>query len=184
MPVRLAYAVLVGLVGAGLVHIAILLLLPDFSQRDAWSRLAMVSDVYRFVDLDRLGGSEPVVRADDPLFRAAACRFDLADGLVQISTPGNVPYWSVSIYDRSGQNVYSFNDRIAEGRVLDFVVLTPAQMLEVRKEFPEEVGNSIFVEIPIGEGILVVRGFVPDSSWDPAMSSFLGEMSCVPTPSG
>src|SRR5690606_14380124 len=113
------------------------LLLPDFSQRDAWSRLSMVSDLYRVVPLDTLTGGEPVIRSDDPLFQAAACRFDLTDGLVQISTPGNVPYWSVSIYDRAGQNVYSFNDRTAEGRVLDFVVLTPAQMLEVRKEFPE-----------------------------------------------
>ncbi len=181
MLVRLAYAVLVGLVGAGLVHIAILLLLPGFSQRDAWSRLSMVSDLYRVVRLDTLTGGEPVIRSDDPLFHVGACRFDLTDGLVQISGEGRVPYWSVSIYDRSGQNVYSFNDRTAEGQILDFVVLTPAQMLEVRKEFPDEVGSSIFVESPISEGILVVRGFVPDSSWEPTVSAFFSGMTCLPT---
>jgi len=37
---KLLYAVLLGLIGAGIVHIVILILLPLFSQRDAWSRLA------------------------------------------------------------------------------------------------------------------------------------------------
>ena len=46
---KLLYALLVGLFGAGIVHIAILFLVPDFSERDVWSRLAMVSDYYRVV---------------------------------------------------------------------------------------------------------------------------------------
>jgi len=35
---RLFHAVLLGLVGAGIVHIVVLLLVPEFSERDAWSR--------------------------------------------------------------------------------------------------------------------------------------------------
>jgi uncharacterized membrane protein len=34
---RLFYILLIGIVGAGIVHIAVLLLLPQFSERDAWS---------------------------------------------------------------------------------------------------------------------------------------------------
>jgi len=37
---RLLYAVVLGLVGAAIVHIAVLFLLPRLSERDAWSRLA------------------------------------------------------------------------------------------------------------------------------------------------
>ena len=54
--------------------------------------------------------------------------------MVRIKAPGNVPFWSVSVYDRSGHNIYSFNDHTATGGKLDSVVLTPAQMIEVRKE--------------------------------------------------
>ena len=74
---RLAFTLLAGLVGAGIVHIVVLLLLPQFSERDAWSRLAMAADLYRVVRIDANAGQPPVVETLDPLFYAAACRFDL-----------------------------------------------------------------------------------------------------------
>ncbi|TIS59762.1 DUF1254 domain-containing protein [Mesorhizobium sp.] len=175
---RLLHAILLGLLGAGIVHIVVLLLVPEFSERDAWSRLAMASDLYRMTRLDAEAGGAPVVKSVDPLFYAAACRFDLREGMVRVKAPGNVPFWSVSVYDRSGHNIYSFNDHSATGRVLDTVVLTPAQMIEVRKELPEELQGAIFVEAPIEEGIFVIRSFVPDDSWKPIVSRFLEQSSC------
>ena len=79
---KLVYAVILGLVGAGIVHIAVLLMVPDFSERDAWSRLAQASDFYKVTRLDAEAGGPPVVKSVDPLFFAAACRFDLSDGMV------------------------------------------------------------------------------------------------------
>ncbi|AZO63537.1 DUF1254 domain-containing protein [Mesorhizobium mediterraneum] len=175
---RLLHAILLGLLGAGVVHIIVLLLVPEFSERDAWSRLAMASDLYRMTRLDAEAGGTPVVKSVDPLFYAAACRFDLSEGMVRIKAPGNVPFWSVSVYDRSGHNIYSFNDHSATGRVLDSIVLTPAQMIEIRKNLPEELQGAIFVEAPIDEGMFVIRSFVPDDSWKPVVSRFLEQSSC------
>ena len=131
-----------GLVGAGIVHIVVLLLVPEFSERDAWSRLSMASDLYRMNRLDAEAGGAPVVKSVDPLFYATACRFDLEEGMVRIKAPGNVPFWSVSVYDRNGHNIYSFNDHTATGGKLDAVVLTPAQMIDVRKDLPEDLQGS------------------------------------------
>ena len=175
---RLALTVATGLVGAGIVHIVVLLLLPQFSDRDAWSRLALAAGPYRVVRLDGQAGQDPMVESIDPLFQAAACRFDLGDGMLHIRASGHVPFWSASVYERGGENLYSFNDRTAEDGVLDFVVLTPAQMIEMRKQLPEEFGSSIFVETTAAEGIVVIRSFVPDSSWRPTVSKFLGSLSC------
>ncbi|TIW78919.1 MAG: DUF1254 domain-containing protein [Mesorhizobium sp.] len=158
---RLLHALILGLLGAGIVHIVVLFLVPEFSERDAWSRLATASDLYRMTRLD-----------------AAACRFDLADGLVRIKAPGDVPFWSASVYDRGGHNIYSFNDHNANGEKLDTVVLTPAQMIDVRRDLPEDLQGAIFVEAPIEEGIFVVRAFVPDESWKPIVSRFLEQSSC------
>jgi uncharacterized membrane protein len=176
---KLAYALLVGLVGAGIVHIAVLFLLPQFSNRDAWSRLAMAADFYRVVRIDAAAGEPPLVTSIDPLFYAAACRFDLGEGIVHVEAPGKVPFWSVSVYDRGGQNIFSFNDRTAQSGLLDFVVLTPAQMIEVRKQLPEEFEQSVFVETSVDEGIVVIRSFVPDPSWRQIVQGFLGEVSCA-----
>ncbi len=176
---RLFYVALVSLVGAAIVHIVVLLLLPQFSEKDAWATLAEAADFYKAVRIDADGGRVPIVKAVDPLFYAAACRFDLTDGAVHLRAPGKVPYWSVSIYNRGGQNIYSFNDRATDTGSLDFVVLTSAQMIEIRKQTPEEFQKSIFVEAAVGEGIVVVRSFVPDQSWNQTVSSFLRSIACT-----
>jgi uncharacterized membrane protein len=177
---KLLYAILVGLVGAGIVHIVVLLLLPELSERDSWSRLGEVAGLYIPVAADGSDQLAPVIEAADPQFRAIACRFDLEDGALRVQMSGTVPYWSTSIYNRSGQNIYNFNDRTAEGGALDFVVVTPAQMIEMRKELPAELASSVFVEADIGEGMVVVRSFVPDDSWTKMISTYLKSVSCTP----
>jgi uncharacterized membrane protein len=176
---RLLHTVLLGLVGAGIVHIAVLLLVPQFSERDAWSRLAERAGPYSMTRFEAETGGAPVVKSVDPLFYAAACRFDLTDGMVQVKAAGRIPFWSVSVYDRSGHNLYSFNDHSASKRALDAVVLTPAQMIGVRKDLPKEFEGSVFIEAPIAEGIVVIRSFVPDESWKPIVSRFLQQSSCT-----
>ncbi len=177
---RLLVAILTGLLGAGVVHIAVLLLVPQFSERDAWSRLAMAAGPYRTVRIDPQAGQAAMVHSLDPLFQAAACRFDLREGMLHIRAPGRVPFWSASVYARSGENLYSLNDRTSEGGVLDFVVLTPAQMIEMRKQMPEEFRASLFVETSLDEGIVVIRSFVPDPSWRPTVTKFLADLTCEP----
>ena len=173
------YAVILGIFGAGIIHIVILMMIPEFSERDAWSRLAMVSDLYKPTPLETPVEGEPIAQTGDPLITSVACRFDLGDGVVQLRAPGTVPFWSVSVYNRGGQNIYSFNDRTAEAGRMDFVVLTPDQMIDVRKDVPEDFQKSIFVETPIGEGIVVVRAFTPNDSWRKAVADFLGGLTCT-----
>jgi uncharacterized membrane protein len=175
---RLFYAVLLGIVGAGIVHIAILLLLPALSERDSWSRLAEAGEFYSAVPIHGSAGQPPLVKAYDPMFDARACRFDLAEGIVHVFAEGTVPFWSASVYDRNGQNIYSFNDRTASGGELDFAVVTPVQMIEIRKELPTEFQSSIFVETQTDQGIVVVRAFVPDETWRPAIKRYLDGISC------
>jgi len=177
---RLLHAILLGVFGAGIVHIVVLLLIPEFSERDAWSRLSAASDLYIMVPLKAEKGGPPVVKSVDPMFEAVACRFDLDDGLVRIKATGHVPFWSVSVYDRNGHNVYSFNDRNAGKTALDAVILTPAQMVSVRKDLPEDLAGSVFVETTTDYGIAVIRAFVPDESWRPAARDLLGRSSCAP----
>lgn len=177
---RLLYAVILGLIGAGIVHVAVLLLIPDISDRDVWSKLQSASDLYKTTRLDSAPRSSPIVKSIDPLFSAAACRFDLNDGVLRVTGQGHTPFWSVSVYNRAGENIYSFNDHTLARGGVDFSVATPTQMIEVRKEFPDGTGNSIYVETASEEGIVVVRSFVPDPSWKKSVSDFLDGISCMP----
>lgn len=177
---KLLFALLVGLVGAGIVHIVVILLVPGFSERDAWTRLSDEGDIHRMVRLDGELADDLSFDGADPLFEAAACRFDLSEGVVQVKSSGRPPFWSASIYDRGGQNIYSLNDRSSPDRVTDFVLLTPAQMLEIRKALPEDFEKSVFIEIPAEEGIVVIRAFRPDPSWSTIVLDFLENLTCQP----
>lgn len=177
---RLAYTLLAGLVGAGIVHIAVLMMLPQFSEGDAWSRLSMQAGPFRIVQADSLVDASAIVAPGDPLFMAALCRFDLSQGMAHVRAIGRVPFWSVSVYDRGGQNVYSLNDRASQDGTLDLVVLQQAQMIEVRKFLPEDMEQSIFVETPVEEGIVALRAFVPDATWRPRIAAWLSGLSCDP----
>ncbi len=176
--IRMVYAILVGIVGAGIVHAVILLLLPNYSQRDAWSRLAAKTDFYQFSRVSSEGANSPAIHAVDPFFDAAACRFDLSEGVVHVHASGHVPFWSASVYNRRGQNIYSLNDRTATLGALDLVLVTPAQMIELRKDVPAEFQKSVFVEADVGKGIVAIRSFVPDETWKSAVSDYLDGARC------
>lgn len=179
---RLVHAVILGLIGAGVVHIVVLFLMPEMSPRDAWSRLAEDGGLYAMTPYhsdSSLAGQSGVA---DPYFQAAACRFDLTDGIIHLAQDRAVPFWSASVYDRQGHNIYSLNDRTAQNGLLDLVVLTPGQMVDLRKSPLQEMEQAIFVETPITEGIIVVRGFQPDESWNRQVSEFLGGLDCAAEP--
>ena len=175
---KLFHAVIVGVIGAAIVHIAILLMVPAFSVRDAWSSLSQRSNYYTMTRLDQAAGP-PLIETIDPLFLASACRFDLNEGIVHLTGEGKVSYWSISVHDRTGQNVFSLNDRSSSSGHPDFVIATSDQMVAIRNALPPEMDRSVFIEADVGEGIVVVRAFAPDESWHPTVSAFLQSMKCL-----
>lgn len=175
---RLLHALVLGLVGAGIIHIVVLLLVPSYSQRDAWAVLSEQANFYHTVRLDPPQAA-PLIGSLDPLFDAVACRFDLRDGVVRLEGEGTTPYWSISVHDRAGLNVFSVNDSSSPQGKLDFVVATPAQLITLRNAVPQELANAIFIEANIDEGIAVVRTFVPDASWEPGIRGWLDEINCT-----
>ncbi|WP_265515665.1 DUF1254 domain-containing protein [Nitratireductor luteus] len=177
---RFLYALVLGLVGVGIVHVTILFMLPAYSVRDVWTRLSTTAQAYETVVLSPSvpGGRVPTPR--NPFLKAAACRFDLSEGVLHVRATGRVPFWSMAIYDDRGLNVFSISDRAAAGDDLDVVVASTAQMLALRRELPAEFAQSVFVESEIDQGVALVRLFVPDKTWTAVAGAFLENMRCEP----
>jgi len=110
---------LLGLIGAAIVHIAVLLLVPLYSSKNAWSHLEALGDTYRFHLLSEKSG---LISDQDPLMEQAACRFDLSEGPVHITTKGATPFWSLSVYAPNGDNLYSLNDNVSADKKLDLII--------------------------------------------------------------
>lgn len=173
------YAIAIGLVGAALLHIVIILSLPSFTGRDAYTRVQAFDEPNRFLSLADTGKSLAPIN-DDPAMKTAVCAFSVENGPVRLFAEGDVPFWSLAVYDSASNEVFSMNDRTAVNGALDTLVATPVQLIGIRKAVPQELQQSILVEMRGEEGYAVLRTFMPTESRREAATAFLGGASCEP----
>lgn len=173
---RILYFSICGIFLAGIIHIAVILLIPTLGKRDAAKQIVETLPELEFVDLANAEGI--TIAAADPFFELAVCRFSLNETGVFIDG-GNLPsFWSAAIYDNKGRVIYSMNDRTAIGNRLQILVVNPIQMAALRQLQPEEIETSIVVETPIREGFILLRAFVRDITQKNLSQEFLSKANC------
>ena len=176
---NLLLAIATGLVGAAVLHIVIVLALPAWTGKDAFSRAQELGETHRFFTL----ANEPNITGfynDDPHIRSAVCRFDLSQDPVRIIARGNVALWMLSIFNTKSDEIYSMSDRSAIEQNVDLTLVTPAQMLQLRRNMPAALEKSVLVETDDQEGFVVLRAVAPDSSSERQTRNFLSEAGCLP----
>ncbi|MBB3949318.1 DUF1254 domain-containing protein [Aureimonas jatrophae] len=183
---KLLLAVLIGLVGAAIVHIAVIFAIPGLAQNDSWNRLSRLGPLFATVQIATVPaqGADPAPGADfvfvDPAFIDVACRFDLSAAPVRVQASERTGFWSASIYARNGDNLYSISERVAlEGR-LDLLVGTREQLDLARVEGTEDDDTAIPVEFPAAEGYVTVRALVRAESERPFVDRFARSVACRP----
>jgi uncharacterized membrane protein len=175
---RLIYAFIVGLIGAGIVHIVSLLLIPLVSQNDAWARLSTVTKPGTFALIEQQSTIASSTRALDPNFIVGACQFSLQEGPVVLSAEGKTNFWSLSIYNKRGENLFSINDRITNNGLLDMVIATPLQFIEFQNDMPVELQNSVFAQADVQEGFVILRAFIANESERARVRAFVENSGC------
>jgi uncharacterized membrane protein len=177
---KILHAVIVGLIGAGVVHAAAILLVPQFGGRDLWARLQAIAPDGAFTPIEGDTAKAGAIQPGDPFARVAVCRFSIAQTPVRITAQGSVPFWSVSVFDRGGNNRYSFNDRSANQNDVDLLVATPLQVIELRRTAPELMAATVLYEGDITEAFAVLRVLEPEPSWTDLAGRFLQSAKCDP----
>lgn len=153
-----------GLLLGGVIHIAIVFMVPYYASKDAWAQMRRFGPDGQFHLLPLPEAGAEALASLDPRMLHAVCRFTLAGGPVRMLVGFPDEFWSVAVFDRRGRNVYSLNDRSAEGSRLDLAILTPVQMAQLRQDPPASLETAIVLELPIDAGFALVRVFVPDDS--------------------
>ena len=179
--IRFAYATLSGLLGAVFVHLAIVFLLPQMSVNTAWRIVTAATAENVPYAVSRGFGSAPIsaFAADiDPFFETAICRYDLRDGALHVRSDDELPIWTLSVKDGLGTSFFSANDRIAASGRLDLVVLDQRQLQLLRQNTVPDLADAIIVPASQTTGFVVVRGFVPDPSWQAAADQFVDGLVC------
>lgn len=176
---RLAYAILTGLIGAALLHIIIILALPNFTGRDAYTRVlseGAANRFHRLADKRDLAGLANM----DPYLKVAVCHFDASAQPLRLMAPPGARFWSLAIYDTASNEVFSMNDRTSVEGTLDVLLATPVQLTRLRKALPPALAQSILVELPNSVGYAVLRTMAPQPSLEPGADDFLRGAVCGP----
>ncbi|MEE9376087.1 MAG: DUF1254 domain-containing protein [Rhizobiaceae bacterium] len=175
---RTFYTVVIGLVLAAIVHLLIVLLIPSYATKDSWAKLEKLGEPWRFSIVALPGASESLLPLVDPSFGIAACRFDLTESPLSVEAHGNLPFWSVAIFDRRGRNIYSFNDRTSIDRHLFLIAVNSIQMAQIRKTPPAEAEKAVLVLSDTNQGFVLIRALQPDPTWKKRLNRFLTEAKC------
>ncbi|GGD93898.1 membrane protein [Aureimonas endophytica] len=183
-------ALIVGLVGAAIVHIAVIFAMPWVASNNSWGRLARLGALFDVVRIDPqltappegVGPPAGSLRHEfpfvDPAFLTASCRFSLAEGPVRLRSDVSTSFWSASIYSRRGDNLYSINDRSAVGGRFDLLVGSADQLGDAKAASPDPNETTIPVEFSEGSGSLTIRALVDGESMQPEVEAFLRGLSC------
>ncbi|WP_206454854.1 DUF1254 domain-containing protein [Aurantimonas marina] len=191
---KLLLAVMIGLVGAVIVHIAVIFAMPLVAGNNAWARFSNLGPMYQIVSVEplRSAGSDaiaPALGSDrqdfafvDPAFVTASCRFSVAKGPVRIlANYDESPFWSASIYDRRGDNLYSINDRSAVDGMFNLLVGSREQIVEFNADLgPDTEEITIPVELDLSEGYMTIRVLVDEESKRPSARAFVNSLQCEP----
>lgn len=176
---KLILALLVGLVGAAVVHIGVILAMPRIAEDSAWSRLSARGALFETDILE--AGSGPFTFVD-PAFDVSTCRFSSANGPVHLTAEPSSAFWTASLFSPSGDNIYSINQRAALDDTLDIMLGTQEQFDQLRLAGTFDENASIFVPFDAVEGYVVLRGVVEAPSLADAASRFVGTLQCRAEP--
>lgn len=175
---RLFLAIITGLLGAAILHLAIVFMLPWVSENSSAAYIQDIAPPFETVILKNDALTSQRNPHLDPLFQNAICRYDLSEGSARFSAKGRPLYWSLSVYDVTGTVIFSANNRIADNTNVDLVVVNTQQLRAVRENTPAEISQAIVALTDSDEGFVLLRVFSPDQSWKPIVDDYLDSVQC------
>lgn len=172
--IRLALALLLCVVLAGMVHIAAIQAVPLVAPAPARLRLSTLGTPLAFHPVS----SREIARDLDPAFRYAVCVYDLSTGPVAIEAAPGPDYWSLSFHDAFAGVHYALNNRSADqGRVM-VAVAPEARVARLQRALQEGEETKLVVGAPSRRGYALLKILVPTPSRAAEAAERLKTASC------
>jgi uncharacterized membrane protein len=178
VPVSFLRILLLGLVGAVIVHIVAILLLPRVAGADVIAAFEALGPEGRFVTLEEARSDGVAAPYLDPDFIYALCRISIADGPVRISAVLTAELWSVAVYDRQGTNLFSINDQTAGRSALDLLVLGDEDLVALQRQEAPILEQAVLVDLAVNEALVVIRAFYREETLVGPTRAMLAAADC------
>jgi uncharacterized membrane protein len=168
---------------AGIVHLAIVLLMPLIGSSHAGTRLAQQAQVNAMELLPpiRTGQEALPLPFADPAMITAICRFDLSDGPVRLRVPVGDSFLSITLLSPTGRVILSVTDKAATRRMLDMLLVTPEQLRQLEAQDPDdEPVQEIRLRMAQPSGVALIRGLAMRPGDKEPTAALLARAICKP----
>jgi uncharacterized membrane protein len=176
--IRTLLWLLAGLMLGGIVHIAVILMVPRFASNDTWSRVEALDALDRIVVLPPAVAGAPNPFGLDPELAYAVCRINLAAGPGEVSGALPRAFWSVAVYDRGGTVIYSTANRDGASNQLDLGIFNPAQTRLLAQQQLDVAEGLLIVESQSDDVFVLVRLAPPHEVMRPRYEAMLADLVC------
>jgi uncharacterized membrane protein len=165
----------------GIVHLAIVLLMPQIGSSHAGTRLAQQAqvNVMQLLPPIRTGQEALPLPFADPALVTAICRFDLSEGPVRLRIPVGENFLSVTLLSRTGSVILSVTDKAATRRLLDMLLVTSEQLRQLEAQDPDdEPVQEIRLRMAQLSGVALIRGLATRQSDKEPTAALLARATC------
>lgn len=161
---RALYLLVIGLTLGLLVHLATVLAIPRVSDRDGWSRAGAMAQDEGVTLLPPARPGNEAIPLLDPSMAYAVCPFDLTRGPWQIRAPLPDAFWSMALYARDSGVFYAVTREASPADVFDVEIRNADQSRRFRIEETASDPETLQIEAPADEGLVVFRALAPGRS--------------------
>lgn len=144
--IRALLWLLAGVVLGGIIHLIVILTLPNLAPETVWTRITALNAQNRMLVLPKVEPGQPNPLGLDPELAYGVCQVDLSEGPAYLN--GLLPdaFWSLAVFNEAGIVTYSTTNRDGIGQTLDLGIFNAAQTRLLAQQ-----------QIDISEGLLVVE---------------------------
>jgi uncharacterized membrane protein len=167
-----------GVVLGGIIHIAVILILPLVSPNPVWREIVALDALNKPVVLPAVTAGTPNPLRLDPELTYAVCRIDLRNGPGIIR--GTLPqaFWSVAFFDPQGAVIYSSTNRDGIGQTLEVGVFNQAQTRLLAEQTLNVAESLLIVEARSDDIFALIRLAPPHQAMRARYEQLLQQVSC------
>jgi len=174
-------AILAGLAGAGIVHIATTYATPELMRPNAYDRLAEHLPVNSLVVLPPPSPETQLVPYQEPDMHIAICHYDVSGGPVtaQVILPSSG--WTLALYSAAGDNFYVMPGRDQRITTVNAILVSAGDEAALPQPVAQHRTRGVaptYIHVPAPTGLLVIRGPLRGESYRAEVEAVLSRASC------
>ncbi len=165
---------------AAAAHIVTSVFFPRLEREDTVASLMTASEVNKLTVIEDDAKLKDVLRGVPTDMAFAICPYDISEKPISISAPLPGTYWSISIFEPSGRNIYTLNDTQVGTDYFAALIMQGEAKTAAVEDTSKREGGGIVIHTKEPNGVVVIRAFIADRASRKSAHDALASTECKP----